>query len=169
MAEHEKPPHVSSFMHTHVKTVTPEMSLDEATGFLLSNGLSNAPVIDSTEDGSFLIGFISERDCLAALAQEDFYGSPAPHQTVRTMMRAAPICVSPDTDLFSVASLLINHGYRHVPVTDQGKLVGMVSRRDVLKAVVEYGKRYGQAQLKERFRPDPAQLMNLRFLVKMRK
>jgi CBS domain-containing protein len=169
MSEHEKPPLVSAFMHTHVKTVTGDMTLDEVAKFLLDNNLSNAPVIEASNDGKFLIGFVSERDCLAALSQEDFYGSPAPPQTVRTIMRSAPICVSPDTDLFSVASLLINHGYRHVPVTDQGVLVGIVSRRDVLKAVVDYGKRYGQAQLKERFRPDPSQLMNLRFLVKMRK
>jgi len=168
MIEHETPPKVTSFMQTQVKTVPPDMPLEEVAQFLLSHNLSNAPVVDSTTDKPFLLGFISERDCLAALAQEDYYGSPSPPQTVRTMMRSSPICVSPDSDLFSVASLLINHGYRHVPVTDQGQLVGLVSRRDVLKAVVDYGQRYGQEQLRQRFRPDPSQLINLRYLVKIK-
>lgn len=155
-------------MQSKVKTVPPDMPLDEVAQFLLSHHLSNAPVVDSTSGGQYLLGFVSERDCLAALAQEDYYGSPSPPQTVRTMMRSSPICVSPDADLFSVASLLINHGYRHVPVADQGQLVGLVSRRDVLKAIVEYGQRYGQEKLRERFRPDPSQLINLRYLVKMK-
>lgn len=169
MGEHEAPPKVSSFMRTNVKTVSPEMTLDEITKFLLSHQLSNAPVVESSDEGDFLIGFVSERDCLAAMAQEDFYGSPNPQQTARTIMRSSPICVSPDSDLFSVASLLINHGYRHVPVADQGKLVGLVSRRDVLKSVMEYGHRYGQERLRERFRPDPSELINLRYLVKLKK
>jgi CBS domain-containing protein len=168
MTEHEAPPKVSSFMQTKVRTVSPEMSLDDVAQFLLSHHLSNAPVVDETEGGRYLLGFVSERDCLAALAQEDFYGSPSPQQTARTIMRSSPICVTSDTDLFSVASLLVNHGYRHVPVADQGQLVGMVSRRDVLKAVVEYGQRYGQEKLRERFRPDTSQLINLRYLVKLK-
>ncbi|MBX3423719.1 MAG: CBS domain-containing protein [Pirellulaceae bacterium] len=166
MSEHEPPPEVSQFMHRQVKSVTPDMQLDEVVQFLLSNQLSNAPVVQAGDGGNYLIGFVSERDCLAALTQEEFYGSPAPTQTVRTIMRSSPVSVPPDTDLFAVASLLIHHGYRHVPVTDEGKLLGMVSRRDVLHAVADYGKRYGQALLRERFRPDPRQIINLRFLVK---
>ena len=168
MIEHEAPPKVSTFMQTQVKTVPPDMSLDDVTQFLLSHHLSNAPVVDQTDGGHYLLGFVSERDCLAALSQEDYYGSPSPAQTARTIMRSSPICVTPDSDLFSVASLLINHGYRHVPVADHGQLIGLVSRRDVLKAVVEYGQRYGQEKLRERFRPDPSQLINLRYLVKMK-
>jgi len=168
MTEHEAPPKVSSFMQAKVQTVSPEMSLDDVSQFLLSHQHSNAPVVDQTEDGPYLLGFVSERDCLAALAQEDYFGSPSPPQTVRTIMRSSPICVSPDSDLFSVASLLINHGYRHVPVADQGRLIGLVSRRDVLKAVVDYGQRYGQEKLRERFRPDTSQLINLRYLVKLK-
>lgn len=168
MIEHEAPPKVSTFMQTKVKTVPPDMHLDEIAHYLVSNHLSNAPVVDESSGGRYLLGFVSERDCLAALSQEDYYGSPSPPQTARTMMRSSPVCVTPDSDLFSVASLLINHGYRHVPVADHGQLMGMVSRRDVLKAVVEYGQRYGQEKLKERFRPDPSQLINLRYLVKMK-
>jgi CBS domain-containing protein len=169
MSEHEQQPIASSFMQTEPKTVTADMSLDAVTEFLLKNKLSNAPVVSHAQGANLLIGFVSERDCLAAMTQADFYGSPNPEQTVRTIMRSSPICVAPETDLFAVASLLINHGYRHLPVTDQGRLVGIVSRRDVLRAVAEYGQRYGQAQLLEKFRPDPSQLINIRFLVPTKK
>jgi|688.fasta_scaffold00135_68 CBS domain-containing protein len=169
MSEHEQPPLASSFMQADPKTVTAEMSLDEVTDFLLKNKLSNAPVVSHAHGANLLIGFVSERDCLAAMTQADFYGSPAPEQTVRTIMRSSPICVTPETDLFSVASLLINHGYRHLPVTDQGRLVGIISRRDVLQAVAQFGQRYGQAQLLEKFRPDLSQLINIRYLVPAKK
>ncbi len=165
MTKLDSPPKVSDFMCSHVQTVTPEMTLESVVQFLLAHQLSNVPVVSNDLSGKpKLLGFISERDCLAALTQESFFGSPAPVQTAGTIMRGSPVCVTPENDLFAIASIFINHPYRHLPVTEDGILMGIISRRDVLKGIAGYYQKYGADQLKERFRPDTHLLMYHRFI-----
>jgi CBS domain-containing protein len=112
------------------------MPLAEVISFLLGHELSSAPVVESRErDGRQLVGFVSEHDCLAHLSNEMFYGTPSPRQTAGTIMRKHPVCVAPDTELFTLASIFVHHGMRHLPVVDQGALVGIISRRDILEAM----------------------------------
>jgi CBS domain-containing protein len=165
MTKLDTPPKVSDLMNPHVKTLTADATLESVVQFLLKHELSNAPVVSYQADGKpKLVGFISERDCLASLTQESFYGSPAPLETAGTIMRGSPICVTPENDLFTIASIFINHPYRHLPVTEDGILLGIISRRDVLKGIAEYYQSYGAAKLKERFRPDTHLIMYHRFI-----
>lgn len=158
-------PVAAEFMNTNVNTVTAEMSLAEVIQFLLKHHVSNAPVIDNTGNGRRLVGFISERDCLVVLSNEAFYGSPAPPQRADTMMRKHPICVSPTTELFALASIFVNHDFRHLPVTENDQLLGIVSRRDVLKAMDHYYQQYRHDVDEHRTPRDLTQIVNHRFLV----
>jgi len=158
-------PRAHDFMKTHVQTVTPDMSLDTVIQFLLNHKVSNAPVVEVSNGSKRLVGFISEQDCLAVLSDESFFGSPSPPQTARTIMRKHPICVSVDTEVFTLASIFVNHGYRHLPVTDGDTLLGIVSRRDILRALNEYYSQSYKEGVRRRFRPDPKQLIHHRFLV----
>ncbi len=165
MTKVDSPPKVSDFMCSHVQTVTSDMKLESVVQFLLTHKLSNVPVVTHEPSGKpRLVGFISERDCLAALTQESFFGSPAPVQTAGTIMRGSPVCVTAENDLFSIASIFINHQYRHLPVTEDGILLGIISRRDVLKGIAEYYQKYGADKLKESFHPDTHLLMYHRFI-----
>ena len=67
-----------------------------------------------------------------------FYGNPSPAKTAETIMKRHPICVCPEADLFALASIFTNHGYRHLPVVEDLNLLGVVSRRDVMKALDQY-------------------------------
>ena len=161
----ESPPQASDLMTRKVKTVSPNMTLREVTKYLTSNHLTSAPVVEERDGKPQLVGFLSERDCLSAMAQEGYFGSPAPPQTVSTVMKRAPICVSDDLEVFALASIFIHHGFRQLPVTKEGTLLGIVTRRDVLVAIDKY---YHDSNLKagrERFRPDTHQLVNHRFIV----
>lgn len=131
-------PMAADFMSSDVETVSPDSTLNEVVQFLLDRQRSNAPVVEESPGGSRLLGFISERDCLAALSTESYFGIPSPPQTARTIMRTHPVCVSPTTEMFELASIFVNHGFRHLPVVDHECLIGIVSRRDVLKAVDEH-------------------------------
>jgi CBS domain-containing protein len=163
------PPQAAEFMHKQVKTVSPDMTLGEAVRFLLSHELSNAPVVEAIADEPRLVGFLSERDCLAALSQESFFGNPSPPQSVRTIMRKSPVCVSPDTDVFGLATIFINHDFRHLPVTsDRGELVGIVSRRDVLSAIDKYYRDTNLRSLREHFPPDTHQFIIHRCIMERR-
>ena len=156
-------PMAADFMSRRVWTVASDISLDKVVTFLLKHEISNAPVIDASAEGKRLVGFISERDCLEFLSNEAFYGSPAPPHRAETIMRQHPICVAPDTDLFTLASIFINHGYRHLPVTDQEQLVGIVSRRDILRALEKHYREYSEDDPKHPSRPDPLKLSSYRF------
>lgn len=159
-------PQVQEIMIRHIQTVTPEMSMVEVMEFLDRHHLTNAPVIEQGADGrKMLVGFISEGDCLAFLANEVFFGGPCPVQTVRTMMKRHPICVEPGTDLFSLASIFVSHQHRHLPVVQDGQLLGMVDRRDVLKALEAYYREAIHDRDLAKFPPDLHEALNLRCFV----
>jgi CBS domain-containing protein len=139
MTQPNATPRAGDYMTGHVRTLTPDMPLADVISFLLAHNLSSAPVIESRENGRrSLVGFVSEHDCLEHLSNELFYGTPSPRQTAGTIMRKHPVCVAPDTELFTLASIFVNHGMRHLPVVDHGELVGVISRRDILQAMEHY-------------------------------
>lgn len=152
-------------MTRQVRTVPPDMPLGDVIQFLLKHRVSNAPVVEKRGSDDALVGFISERDCLALLADESYFGSPCPPQTARTAMRVHPVCVAPETELFTLASIFVNHGFRHLPVVDNGVLQGIVSRRDILRAMDEYYRESQSSQTQKKFfRPDPHEIANHRFI-----
>lgn len=138
MTPSTRTPTAKDFMSAEVQSVSPDLTLNDVVQFLLKKALSNTSVVKDSAEGPQLLGFISERDCLAALSNESFFGSPAPRQTAATIMRTHPVCVSPDAELFELAAIFVNHGFRHLPVTTGETLVGIVSRRDVLQAVDDF-------------------------------
>ncbi len=161
----ERIPLAADFMRTQVHTIHPDMPLDEIVKFLLKHEISNAPVVIPQAGRSRLVGFISERDCLAGLTNESFFGSPAPKQTATTLMRKHPVCVAPETELFALASIFISHDYRHLPVTRDDELLGIISRRDILRALEKHYCSVLNKHTSEHFPPDAHLLMNHRFLL----
>jgi CBS domain-containing protein len=158
-------PRARDYMNRHVRTVSPEMRLEQVVSFLLEHALSSAPVVQERDGRRRLVGFISEHDCLEHLSNELFYGSPSQQQTAATIMRKHPVCVDPGTKLFTVASIFVNHGMRHLPVVEEGVLLGVVSRRDILRALDEYYRQFLRTREQERRPPDIHELIHHRFIV----
>ena len=123
-------PTVSEFMATELYTLGPETDIRQAVDFLLEHRISGAPVIDAA---GALVGVISEQDCLRLLA------AGANHErvagTVAMYMTKDPMVVSSDMDVYFAAGLFLSKPYRRFPVVDGDKLVGQVSRRDILRAI----------------------------------
>lgn len=165
MADSKTAPQAKDFMTRQVRCLSPAMSLAEIIAFLEKHEISSAPVVEETDHRKTLVGFVSERDCLEFLANESFYGFPAPPQTAQTIMRKHPVCVSPETDLFALASIFISHGFRHLPVVENGVLQGIVSRRDILKAMDVYYQETNRAKDKQRNPPNLHEIMQHRFIV----
>jgi len=159
-------PHARDLMNRKVHTVSPEMSLAELVDFMLKHKISNAPVVEIRDSKKLLVGFISEADALEHLSNEMFYSVRVPQETVEACMKRHPIAITEDVDVFAIASLLVAHGYRHVPVVgESNELLGVVSRRDVLKPMQTF---YGES-VKEHdakyFPPDLKKIINHRFIV----
>lgn len=165
MNELEAVPRAKDFMTGHVHFIMPNMSLKEIIEFLEKHEISNTPVIEDQGGRKILVGFVSERDCLEYLANETFFGSPSAPQTAATIMRRHPVCVEPETELFTLASIFVNHGYRHLPVVENGELSGIVSRRDILKAMNGYYQKTLQSKDRERRLSDYSDVMQRRFIV----
>jgi len=122
-------PVVKNYMITRLITLTRDMDVYFAIGLLLKNRISGAPVIDNNN----LVGILSEKDCLRIFANGSFYDMPG--GTVSNFMTDVVSTVKPNSDLFSVADVFLQHNFRRMPVVKGKKLVGQISRRDVLRAI----------------------------------
>jgi CBS domain-containing protein len=80
-------------------------------------------------------------------------------------MRKHPVCIGPEVDIFTLTSIFVSHHYRHLPVVENDCLVGIVSRRDILRALNRYYNEWSSLRTHDRFRPDLHEIMNHRFLV----
>lgn len=120
---------VRDFMVTRLLTLTPEMSIFEAMRRLLEHRFSGAPVVDAAGK---LVGMLSEKDCLRVFASGAYYYDAG--GTVSDFMTREVTTVDPDDELFKVADLFLSRSFRRLPVVEDGKLVGQISRRDVLLA-----------------------------------
>ena len=117
-------------MITRLITLTRDMDVYFAIGLLLKNRISGAPVID---DDNNLVGILSEKDCLRIFANGSFYDIPG--GPVSKFMADVVSTVKPNSDLFSVADVFLQHNFRRMPVVKGKKLVGQISRRDVLRDI----------------------------------
>jgi CBS domain-containing protein len=124
-----KIPIVREFMVTNVVTLRPDMPIREAIDILLKHRISGAPVVDAA---GHLLGTLSEKDCLRVFANAAFYHTD-PGEVEDYMTR--DVCtIDPEADLFRAADIFLKNSFRRLPVVENGRLVGQISRRDVLNA-----------------------------------
>lgn len=120
-------------MTTKLVTVRPETSIFDCISTLLKHKISGAPVVDG--DG-VLCGIISEKDCMRVLA-----GGTYDHREAEEMLSVAGhmsvhlITIKPDDGIYHIVDTFDKHGVRRLPVMENGHIVGLVSRRDVLKGI----------------------------------
>jgi CBS domain-containing protein len=98
--------------------------------FLQSLELQNADALVVSNDGDRVDGIISEHDVIRGLRE---FGSDLLGRPVRDLMTAKVITCAPGDRLESIAAVMISRHVRHLPVVAVGKLVGIVSIRDVLR------------------------------------
>ncbi len=114
-------------------TLRPDMSIFEAIRVLLKNSISGAPVVGPSGD---FVGMLSELDCLHVLASSEFHSddhSGVGH--VEVFMTQPGPTIEPELGIYAVAHKFFTHAVRRLPVLEDGRLVGQVSRRDVLKGI----------------------------------
>jgi CBS domain-containing protein len=125
-------------MSTPVVTVGPDTPVQAAAALLISHGYTAMPVIEHGR----VIGIVTEANLMQGQVHPEGWLRPATWdkprpQRVREVMTGTPVGISPDADLADVASLMLEAHIRSIPVIDDGSLVGIVSRRDVLKLVAQ--------------------------------
>jgi len=113
-------------MSTDLVTVERAATIAEAATVMGERGVGSALVVE----GGRAVGIFTERDVLRALAS-DF---DAAHHRVEEWMTHDPIGVDADASIGEARDLMLREGFRHLPVTEGGALVGIVSIRDLSRA-----------------------------------
>jgi len=117
-------------MTKEVVTIAPDATLADAIELLVARGISGLPVLNSDKK---VIGIISEKDIL------NIFSSGNLHITkVEDVMTKRVISFSSDTDVDKIALCISENKFRRVPIIDNGKLVGIISRRNIIKRVLEH-------------------------------
>ena len=118
---------VSDLQPHELFTAQVEETLEEAADRMSWHEVGALPVFDGQQH---LVGIITERDLTAALAE----GADPVRTPVSDYMTPAPEVLRPDSELAEAAHTMLQLGVRHLPVVQNGRLVGVLSMRDVLGA-----------------------------------
>jgi CBS domain-containing protein len=149
-------PTVADIMERDVPVVRPEDSVETLLRTLREHELPGIPVVNG---GGRCVGIVTESDLILRDEEEDlrlplhidlfggmvFLGRLKPFEervkkaiasTVADMMTSDPLTVAPDTDVREAARLIAEERHNRLPVVEHGRLVGVVTRLDVLSALV---------------------------------
>jgi len=123
-------PVVRDFMDKVVPTVPPEMPILDAVDFLLDKHVTGAPVVDAQ---GRVCGMLTEKDCLRLLTTG--MDGDVPSGAVRDFMTTDVAHCEPGMNVYFVAGLFLKANYRRLPVIEGGKLVGAITRFDILRVI----------------------------------
>ena len=145
---------VKDIMTTEIITVSPETEIVQATKLLLENRINGVPVLDET---GRLVGILCQSDLIAqqqklpipsfftlldglipliSEKQLDKQVRKIAAVTVAEAMTPNPVTVQPDTNIEEVAALMVDRNFHTIPVVDEGKLVGVVGKEDILRTLM---------------------------------
>jgi len=145
---------VNDIMTTEVITVSPDTDVTKAAKILLEKSINGLPVVDNN---GIVVGILCQSDLIAQQTKfpipslftflDGLISITSSKQIekevqkimaikVAQAMTPDPVTVSPETDIETVAALMINKNFHTLPVIDGGQLVGIVGKEDLLKTIV---------------------------------
>lgn len=122
--------HIRDHMSRLTHFLTPQLGLAEALDRLHHSGLSGLPVLDDQQQ---LVGFLSEQDCIPSLITGSYHCDT--RTQVEDMMSRTPLSVDPDDNILDLARQMTGAKPKIYPVLEQGKVIGIISRHQVMQAL----------------------------------
>ena len=122
---------IKNVMTTDVITVNKNAPLYEVIRLLVENNITGMPVVD---DNMHLVGIISEKNILRLLYEVEYFTSA----TVEDFMTTDVVSFDVEDSLANVCDCLIQNQFRRVPILSNGKLVGIISRKNIINNIFEY-------------------------------
>ncbi|MGB1043136.1 MAG: CBS domain-containing protein [Tenacibaculum sp.] len=125
---------VSDYMTKNVITFNEKQSIEEVIDSLIKNKISGGPVVN---DKNELVGIISEGDCIKQISESRYYNLPMDtNNTVSKAMVKQVETIDGSMNIFDAANKFLDSKRRRFPIVENGKLVGQISQKDVLKAAM---------------------------------
>ncbi|MGH2785511.1 MAG: CBS domain-containing protein [Actinomycetota bacterium] len=120
---------VDQLMSKPVCAVEPETTLAEATTVMGERHVGSALILE----GESLVGILTERDVVRAMST----AFDAPARPVIEWMTKRPTTVGPETPVKEALRVMVDGGFRHLPVVQDDQVVGIVSMRDIARALAD--------------------------------
>jgi len=124
---------VSDYMTTNLITFKPDQSLLEVMNVLIKRRISGGPVVNENQE---LVGIISEGDCMKQISESRYYNQPMDNITVDAHMAKNVETIDGEMNVFDAADRFLKSKRRRFPIVENGKLIGQISQKDVLKAAL---------------------------------
>ncbi|MBK8971530.1 MAG: CBS domain-containing protein [Hahellaceae bacterium] len=121
---------VRDFMKPLKAYFKPETSVEEVVKAMVQNHVMGGPVLGQNKE---LLGFITEQDCLKQMLNDSYYCED--HEIAANIMSTNTLSVSPDEDIVKLAQMILNKLPKCYPVVEDNKVIGMITRTDILKAL----------------------------------
>lgn len=121
---------VKDYMSGDPLAFKPDMDVLDAIHLLLEHEMTGAPVTDQT---GRVVGFLSEKDCIKVAVSASYHEERGGR--VSEFMSRNVITLEPDSSLMEAAEMFVSSPIRCYPVVREGKLVGHLSRRNILRAL----------------------------------
>jgi CBS domain-containing protein len=123
---------IRDYMAKRLITLSPEMEILKAVYLLMENDIAAAPVVD---DAGTLVGILTERDCMKVVLNAGYHSEYGGR--VSEFMSHDVETIDANESIIDVAKRFFGQRFHRYPVLENGKLVGQISRRDVLRALVK--------------------------------
>ncbi len=121
---------ISDYMDRQPAVIRCNTPLTEVVKILIDKGITGAPVVNSKKE---VLGFVSEKDCIKSLLSSSYYAEGA--TTVNDVMRKIALTMKPDDSIIDLAHSMEDQKPKVYPVVEDGRLVGVITRAHVLKAL----------------------------------
>ena len=124
---------VKDYMTRKLITFKPNQSVEEVIDTLIKNKISGGPVVNERNE---LVGIISEGDCIKQISESRYYNMPLENNSVEKHMARNVETIDGEMNIFDAANKFLEAKRRRFPIVENGKLVGQISQKDVLKAAM---------------------------------
>jgi CBS domain-containing protein len=125
---------VSDFMTRDLITFKPEQKVISVVEMLIKHKISGGPVVN---DKNELLGIISEGDCLKQISESRYYNMPMEDDSVEQRMIRNVDTLDGNMNVFDAANVFLESRHRRFPIVENGRLVGQISQKDILKAALK--------------------------------
>ncbi|MCM4168984.1 A-adding tRNA nucleotidyltransferase [Arenibacter antarcticus] len=125
---------VCDYMTRDLITFRPDQSVEEVIVALLKYKISGGPVVNENYE---LVGIISEGDCIKHISENRYHNMPSSNMSVEGHMIKNVETIDGNMNIFDAANKFLNEKRRRFPIVENGKLIGQISQKDILKATVK--------------------------------
>jgi len=129
----DAPLKVSDYMTRNLVTFRSDQPMDEVINAIIKHRISGGPVVNEKHE---LIGVISEGDCIKEVSESRYHNMPIHNHTVEKYMIKDVETIDGNMNIFDAATKFLESKRRRFPIVENGKLIGQISQKDILKAAL---------------------------------